>query len=139
MNQPSNRGGLFICRFLLLVLISMSVYASAESKISANNLLYLNYLLQRHPTVRVIVGIDSPMLATIENSAVSADQAELVQAELMRVIAELNITDSQIHRTYQYIPYMVLNIAAPDLAAILQHPDVIKVDPDTALIDIQLC
>lgn len=132
MNQPSNRGGLFICRFLLLVLISMSVYASAESKISANNLLYLNYLLQRHPTVRVIVGIDSPMLATIENSAVSADQAELVQAELMRVIAELNITDSQIHRTYQYIPYMVLNIAAPDLTAILQHPDVIKVDPDTA-------
>ncbi len=114
--------------------MSISVHASAETKISANNLLYLNYMLQRYPTVRVIVAIDSPLLTrNNNNSGLSAnDQGELVNAELTRVIDELNIASSQIHRTYQYLPYMVLNISLSDLEAILQHPNVTSVDPDTA-------
>lgn len=122
------------CCLLLLGLISIGVYASTETKISANNLLYLNYTLQRQPTVKVIVGIDSALVANGRNNSdiLARFQGDLIHQEATRIIGELNMTDQQVHRIYRYLPYLVLDISASDLEAILAHPDVVSVDPDTA-------
>lgn len=107
-----------------------SLHASDASKITPNNLLYLDYMLARHATVRVIAEIDSAVLKYQRDTVSPSSSSDLIDQEARRVTAELNIDSDQIRRVSRFLPLVVMDISADELNDVLAHEDIVSLIPD---------